>query len=174
MQKLQSEKKIRVRKELKNVVQTCWISSIISAMAKSEKYFEIPRGKETETDEIRKALIDKIKQQEQINHARPVQRPQQQSTIYNHAPAPNVAVQQNIAQQPVQQQIPQEQNRALNSYANYGAYSSPFAEQPKQKVNLVEASHSSEPIKYKPRKRKSAAKTFFVLILMVVIIFGLS
>lgn len=146
-------------------------------MARSEKYFEIPRGKEPETDEIRKALIDKIKQQEQINQAQPVQRPQQQYTNYTQAPAPNVAVQQNVVQQPVRQQIPQAHYRASNPYANYGAYSSPFADDDRtvrENNNLIDAIHSKEPVKYKPKKRKSAAKTFLVLALMIAIIFGLS
>lgn len=168
---------MKVSPEPKNIDQTCWRSSIIPPMARSEKYFEIPRGNEPETDEIRKALIDKIKQQEQINQSQPVQRPQQQNEIYNQAAAPNVAVQQNVAPQPVQQQMPQAQNRVSNPYANYGAYSSPFAEDNKTtntNNNLVDATHSKEPIKYKPKKRKSAAKTFLVLVLMVAIIFGLS
>ena len=145
---------MKVSPEPKNIDQTCWRSSIIPPMARSEKYFEIPRGNEPETDEIRKALIDKIKQQEQINQSQPVQRPQHQNAIYNQEAAPNVAVQQNVAPQPVQQQMPQAQNRASNPYANYGAYSSPFAEDNKTantNNNLVDATHSKEPIKYKPK-----------------------
>lgn len=140
-------------------------------MAKSEKYFEIPRGNEQETDNIRQALMDKIKKQEQIsnNQAReyanqPVQRPTSTNMSF---------------QQYQQRQAPQPQQRTVqrtnpNQYANYGTYSSPFANEAPKKDNLVSATHSAEPIKYKPKKRKSAGKTFLLLVIMVAIIFGLS
>lgn len=164
-------------------------------MAKSEKYFEIPRGNEQESDEIRQALIDKIKQQEQASQRRTTpgnspypnyqpQQPQaQQPQAYQQQPVPNYAAPQNSPYQQVQQapsQVPQQvpqQRPANNPYAGYGAYSSPFAEDNipnDNKNNLVDATHSKEPVKYKPKKRRSAGKTFLILIIMVAIIFGLS
>ena len=80
MQKLINEKKMKVLLELKNIDQTCWRSSIIPPMARTEKYFNIPRGNEKESDDIRQALINKMKQQEQItnNTSQNFQQPQHQ------------------------------------------------------------------------------------------------
>lgn len=135
-------------------------------MAKSEKYFDIPRGNEKESDDIRQALIEKIKKQEAISqNPQQVSQPQQNISYQQYQQANQTNQIQFNNQAPVSQP---------NSYANYGAYSSPFAEPDTKKDNLVDATHSNEPIKYKPKKRKSAAKTFLMLILMIAIIFGLS
>lgn len=154
-------------------------------MARTEKYFEIPRGNKDETDNIRQALIEKIKKQEQVSYNKvasqaPVTNPYQASVQRPVSPsAQNMTHQQNQQQQYQQyQQNINQQPQAFrpNQYTSYGAYSSPFAEGRNQygNNNLVDATHSKEPIKYKPKKRKSAGKTFLILVLMIAIIFGLS
>lgn len=215
-------------------------------MAKSHKYFEIPRGSERESDDIRQALINKIKQQEkyrsdgahsvrnqQVYAQHQPQQQAQQQTYAQHQqqtqqqqayskpqhqtqqqtyPQPQHQIQQQQAYSQPQPQTQQQtfaqsqpeaqqpfqdfQNRSFkdfqqqkesqlfqdqpiprtnpNQYSSFGAYSSPFADTSSQKNDLVDATHSSEPIKYKPKKRKSAGKTILMLVLMLAIIFGLS
>ena len=96
--------------------------------------------------------------------------------------------QQNIgrAQQP-QNNYSYNQNagfsQASQSSYSHQTYSSPFAQQTNQDVTfrgapqqpaMASASHSREPVMYKPKKRQSAAKTVGILIAMVALVFGLS
>ena len=131
-------------------------------MARNGKDINIPMGPKSQSEDIREALMAKMKQQEELSHA-------------SHAAQPAQTPQQQTPQQP---QAPVQRQQ---QYANYGAYSSPFRDTkaPSQPFtnspnNLVDAIHANEPIQYKPKKRKSAAKTLLVLFLMIAIIFSLS
>lgn len=88
-----------------------------------------------------------------------------------------------LAYQP--QTIFAQNSQAQNSYTAEQDYSSPFAAKPNTQAdfthlppnngsNMAAATHSNEPVMYKPKKRKSAGKTFLFLIGMIILIFGLS
>ncbi len=142
-------------------------------MARSGKDINIPLGPQKQSEDIREALIRKVKEQEQIANSQ---------TIHE---------QEETFARPETQVNPVQYNNQANSqpyvsasnkqYSGYGTYSSPFNNNPqtsnptmRTSSNLIEAIHANEPVKYKPKKRKSAVKTFLVLILMIAFIFGLS
>lgn len=129
-------------------------------MAKLDKDINIPKGPQRQSEDIREALMQKVKQQQE----------QQQS-------APNVE-QPQFNNQP---QIPHSQATDPNRYAGYGTYSSPFNNSApgsgptmRSSSNLIDAIHANEAVQYKPKKRKSAARTFIVLFIMIALILSLS
>lgn len=162
-------------------------------MAKDGKNFEIPRGPENSSENIRRALMAKIKEQENLSQGasatQSYHQPQQQPQAsvnpypnYTQNPGQGSGYQQNVNYQQYEQARQANQiqynspvsNPGYNQNANYGTYASPFAQPNTNEEGLVDAVHSQEPVKYKPKKRTSAGKTILFLIAMIALIFGLS